>query len=80
MIPIITRIIFTIPFIIIGGSLLIESYYGIPGIGQVTYDAISSGDQPILKAVVSLTAILYVLVLTLIDLLYKTVDPRISIN
>ena len=80
LVPIITRIIFTLPFIIIGGSLLIESYFGIPGVGQVTYDAISSGDLPILKAVVSLTAILYVLVLTVVDVLYKMVDPRITIG
>ena len=80
MIPIVTRIIFTLPFIIIGGSLLIESYFGIPGIGQVTYDSISSGDLPILKAVVSLTAILYVLVLTVVDLCYRAVDPRITVG
>ena len=80
MIPIITRIIFTLPFIVIGGSLLIESYFLIPGVGQVTFDAIQSGDLPILKAVVSLTAILYVLVLTVVDLFYKMVDPRISIT
>ena len=80
LIPIITRIIFTLPFIIIGGSILIESYFGIPGVGLVTFDAITSGDQPILKAVVVLTAIMYVVVLTLTDILYKVVDPRISLT
>lgn len=80
MIPIVTRVIFTLPFIIIGGSLLTESYFGIPGVGQVTYDAITSGDLPILKAVVSLTAVLYVLVLTVVDLCYRMVDPRIAIK
>ena len=79
MIPIITRVIFTLPFIIIGGSILIESYFGIPGVGLVTFDAITSGDQPILKAVVVMTAIMYVVVLTLTDILYKVVDPRISL-
>ena len=79
MIPIITRVIFTLPFIIIGGSILIESYFGIPGVGLVTFDAITSGDQPILKAVVVMTAIMYVIVLTLTDILYKVVDPRISL-
>lgn len=80
LIPMITRVIFTLPFIVIGGSLLIESYFGIPGIGQVTYDAIASGDLPLLKAVVSLTAILYVGVLTVVDLFYRMVDPRITIR
>ena len=40
MIPIITRIMFSIPLVVISGSLLIESYFGIPGVGKVTYDAI----------------------------------------
>lgn len=80
MIPIITRIIFTIPFIVIGGSLLIESYFSIPGVGLVTFDAITTGDQPILKAVVALTALMYVMVLISVDILYRFVDPRISIK
>ena len=52
---------FSIPQVAIGGALLIESYFGIPGIGKATYEAIVTGDQPVLKAVVSLTAILFVL-------------------
>ncbi len=80
MIPIITRIVFSIPFILVGGSLLIESFFGIPGIGFITFNAIMSGDLSIVKAVVSLTVILYVFVLTIIDVLYKVVDPRISLK
>lgn len=80
MIPIITRVVFTIPFIVIGGSLLIESYFGIPGVGLVTFDAITSGDQPLLKAVVALTAVMYVAILTTIDIMYRAVDPRISLS
>lgn len=80
MVPMITRIVFTIPFIVIGGSLLIESYFGIPGVGLITFDAITSGDQAILQAVVGLTAVMYVLALTLTDILYKVVDPRISLR
>lgn len=78
LIPVLTRIVFSIPFVLISGSLLLESYFGIPGIGLVTFDAITSGDQPILKAVVGLTGILFVLALTLNDLLYSVVDPRVS--
>lgn len=80
MIPILTRIVFSIPFILIGGALLVESFFNIPGIGYVTFDAIVTGDLPIVKAVVSLTVIGYVLVLTVIDVLYKTVDPRITLK
>ncbi|MDH3645267.1 MAG: ABC transporter permease [Gammaproteobacteria bacterium] len=80
LIPIITRIMFSIPLVIISGSLLIESYFGIPGVGKVTYDAITTGDQPVLKAVVGLTAVLFVLTLLLTDILYKMVDPRVSLK
>ena len=80
MIPIVTRILFSIPLIVISGSLLIESYFGIPGIGKVTFDAITSGDQPVLKAVVGLTAVLFVLILIATDILYRMVDPRVSLS
>lgn len=80
MIPIVTRILFSIPLIVVSGSLLIESYFGIPGIGKVTFDAITSGDQPVLKAVVGLTAVLFVLILIATDILYRMVDPRVSLS
>ncbi|MCP4000854.1 MAG: ABC transporter permease [Gammaproteobacteria bacterium] len=80
MIPIVTRIVFSIPFIVISGSLLLESYFGIPGIGKVTYDAIITGDQPVLKAVVALTAILFVVAQLLTDICYRAVDPRVSLK
>lgn len=80
LIPIITRIMFSIPSIVIAGSLLIESYFGIPGAGKLTYDAITIGDQPVLKAVVGLTAVLFVLVLIINDILYRVVDPRVSLK
>lgn len=80
LIPIITRIMFSIPLVVISGSLLIESYFGIPGVGKVTYDAITTGDQPVLKAVVGLTAVLFVITLLLTDIFYKLVDPRVSLR
>ena len=80
MIPIITRIVFSIPLVVISGSLLIETYFGIPGVGKVTYDAIMTGDQPVLKAVVGITAVLFVFAQILTDILYQAVDPRISLQ
>lgn len=77
LVPIITRFMFTIPLVVISGSLLIESYFGIPGIGKVTFDAITSGDQPVLKAVVGLTAIAFILIQVLTDFIYRLIDPRI---
>jgi len=78
MVPIITRVMFSIPLVVISGSLLIETYFGIPGVGKATFDAITSGDQPVLKAVVGLTAVAFVLIQVLTDFIYRLVDPRIS--
>ncbi len=78
LIPVLTRIMFSIPFVVISGSLLLESYFGIPGIGLVTFNAITSGDQPILKAVVGLTGVLFVLAQMINDMLYGLADPRVS--
>jgi len=80
MVPIVTRVVFSIPLIVISGSLLLESYFGIPGIGYVTYDAIVTGDQPVLKAVVALTALLFVVAQLLTDIAYRIVDPRVSLK
>ena len=78
MVPIITRVMFSIPLVIISGSLLIESYFGIPGVGKITFEAITNGDQPVLKAVVGLTAVAFVLIQVTADLLYRAVDPRVA--
>lgn len=79
-IPIITRVLFTIPSLVIGGALLLETAFGIPGVGRATYEAIVSGDQPVLKAVVGLTAALFVVTLLIADILYRAVDPRVSLE
>jgi peptide/nickel transport system permease protein len=47
---------------------------------MATYDAIISGDQPVLKAVVGLTAVLFVFAQLLTDILYRVVDPRVSLT
>ena len=78
LVAVTTRIMFSIPLVVISGSLLLETYFGIPGIGKVSFDAITSGDQPILKAVVGLTAVAFVLIQIMVDFIYRFVDPRIA--
>jgi peptide/nickel transport system permease protein len=80
MVPITTRVIISIPLILIGGNLIVEHYFNIPGIGLVTYDAITSGDLPIVKAVVGIGSIIYVFTLLLTDIIYKVIDPRITLK
>lgn len=80
LIPIMTRIVFSIPFVMIGGSLLLESYFGIPGVGLITYNAITTGDLPVLKAVIVLLTLVFIVIVSTVDILYKLVDPRISLK
>jgi peptide/nickel transport system permease protein len=77
LVPITTRLLYSIPLVLVSGSLLLETYFGIPGVGKVAFDAIASGDQPVLLAVVTLTAVLFVLVQMLADAACRLADPRL---
>jgi len=77
-IPIITQNVTTIPFLILG-SFLMERFFSIPGIGNLTIDALSRGDLPVLKAVTVLGGLALVLFNLLNDLLYTVVDPRVRL-
>lgn len=76
LVPVLTRLLYSIPLVVVSGSLLLETYFGIPGIGKVTFDAITSGDQAVLLAVVTLTAVAFVAVQVLADLACRLADPR----
>ncbi|GAB4183482.1 MAG: ABC transporter permease [Wenzhouxiangellaceae bacterium] len=76
-VPVVTRILFSLPSLLIGGSLLLETYFSIPGVGREAYNAVISGDQSLLLALVTLTAVLFALMNLLIDPLYAWVDPRL---
>ena len=80
LIPILTRLLFSLPAILVSGSLLLESYFGIPGIGKVSFDAIFNADQPVLNAIVSLSAILVIVITWLADFVYPRLDPRINLQ
>ena len=63
--------------LLIGGVVITESVFAIPGIGRLTVDAILRRDYPIIQAVILLSSGVYVLVNLVIDLLYTVLDPRI---
>ena len=79
LIALITLTVATLPRLIMG-SLLIESFFGIPGMGNVLVLAIQQGDQPVVMASVYLGALLYIFALTLTDILYAAADPRIRLS
>lgn len=78
LVPVLTRLLYSIPLVLVSGSLLLETYFGIPGVGKVTFDAITSGDQPVLLAVVTLTAVLFILVQALTEWACLLADPRLG--
>ncbi|HIG11296.1 MAG: ABC transporter permease [bacterium] len=79
MIPIITRIMTTLPFLIMG-SLLLEVYFNIPGMGRVLYKAIQEQDFPVIQIFVAIFAGLFILSNILTDVLYALVDPRVRLS
>jgi len=79
MIPILTRTVLHIPFLFMG-SLLLERFFGIPGLGNMTIEAIESADFPVLSAMVYLGALLFALGNLATDISYTLVDPRVRLR
>lgn len=77
MVPILTNVVIEIPLLILGAFLL-ESFFGIPGLGSITIDAVHNSDFPVIKAMTTLVAILYILGNLATDIMYTLVDPRVS--
>ena len=63
--------------LLIGGAVVTESVFAIPGLGRLTIDAILRRDYPVIQGIVLLFSFLYVLVNLLVDVTYTLVDPRI---
>jgi peptide/nickel transport system permease protein len=79
MIPILTGVVMTIPFLFYG-SLLIEAFFAIPGLGGYTLEAINAQDFSVVRAMVYLGAVLNVAGLVLTDISYTLVDPRVRLG
>lgn len=78
-IPILTNVSMALPFLFTG-SILLESFFGIPGLGGLSVNAIHSADLDVIRAVVFLGAVLYVVFGAVTDILYAWVDPRIRLG
>jgi len=77
MIPILTVTVLSIPFLITG-SLLLEIYFGIPGMGNLMINAINSADYPVIRTLVYVYSLLYIAGSILTDISYTLVDPRVT--
>jgi peptide/nickel transport system permease protein len=63
--------------LLIGGVVVTESVFNIPGLGRLTIDAVLRRDYPIIQGVILVFSAVYVVVNLLIDVLYAAIDPRI---
>jgi len=79
MIPILTGVVVVLPLLFMG-SLITESFFGIPGLGSYTIDAINRQDFAIVRSMVFLGSFLYIIGLLLTDLSYTLVDPRVRLD
>lgn len=79
MLPILTGIVVIIPSLFMG-SLVLESFFGVPGLGSYIIDAIQQQDFAIVRAMVFLGSILYIIGLVLTDFSYMVVDPRVRLS
>jgi len=79
LIPILTGAVVLIPSLFMG-SLLIEAFFGIPGLGSYTIDAINAQDFAVVRAMVFIGSALYILGLLLTDMSYTLADPRIRLQ
>ena len=79
MIPIRTGAVVVIPSLFLG-SLLSESFFGIPGLGSFTIDAILQQDFAVVRAMVFIGSLLYIAGLILTDISYTLVDPRVRLQ
>jgi peptide/nickel transport system permease protein len=79
MIPILTGVVVVIPLLFMG-SLLVESFFGVPGLGSYTIDAINAQDFAVVRAMVFIGSVLYIVGLLLTDISYTLVDPRVRLE
>ena len=79
MMPILTQVVLTIPFLFTG-ALLLESFFGIPGLGSMTVDAINGNDFSTLRTMVFISALLFVTGQIITDISYALVDPRVRLG
>jgi len=79
MIPILTQLVVALPFLMMG-SLLLESFFGIPGMGDMLLSSIQRRDMPVISGLTFIGAVFYILGNLATDLLYATVDPRVKLQ
>lgn len=79
MIPILTRVVVELPFLFLG-SILLESFFNIPGLGGITIQGVLTNDMPVVRAMTFIFAVLLILGNLLTDIAYTIADPRVRLG
>ena len=79
LLPILTSTVAVLPLLFLG-ALIMESFFGIPGLGSYTIDAINAQDFAIVRSMVFVGSVLYIIGLILTDISYTVADPRIRLS
>jgi peptide/nickel transport system permease protein len=79
MVPIVTNIVLEIPLLVLG-AFLFETFFGIPGLGSITIDALRNSDLPVIKTMAFVTSLLLIFGNILTDVMYALVDPRVKLS
>ena len=62
---------------LLGGTVIVETIFGLPGIGRYIYESIANRDYPVVQGVTLVVATIFVLVSLIVDILYAVLDPRL---
>ncbi len=79
MIPVLTNVVVGIPFLIMG-SLMLENFFSIPGLGGYMIEAIGKQDFAVVRSMAFLGSVLYIIALIFVDISYTLVDPRVRLK
>jgi peptide/nickel transport system permease protein len=79
MIPILTRVVVELPFLFVG-SILLERFFGIPGLGAITIESVVANDVPVVRAMTFIFAVLLIVANLLTDVAYTIADPRVRLT
>ncbi|KMN32741.1 peptide ABC transporter permease [Chromobacterium sp. LK1] len=79
LIPVVTSVMMSLPYMLIG-ALVLESFFGIPGMGNEVVMAVNKSDFPVIKAITIYIAIATMVFNLLGDLVYKLIDPRVQLK
>jgi len=79
MLPILTSLVMSIPFLIMG-NLILEQYFGVPGLGDLLLQSFTERNEPILNGLVFLLSVMYTASVLITDVCYGIFDPRIRLR